>query len=67
MSSMSDPAAIPALILSLSMKLLAAVSVATIVIVAVDLVWARISWRRDLRMTRQELKDEFKQTEAIRW
>ena len=49
------------------MKLLAAVSVATIVIVAVDLVWARISWRRDLRMTRQELKDEFKQTEAIRW
>ena len=65
MSSMyADPAAIPALILSLSMKLLAAVSVATIVIVAVDLVWARISWRRDLRMTRQELKDEFKQTEG---
>ena len=40
------------------------VSDATIVIVAVDLVWARISWRRDLRMTRQELKDEFKQTEG---
>ena len=65
MSTMyADPAAVPALILSLSMKLLAAVSVATIVIVAADLVWARISWRRDLRMTRQELKDEFKQTEG---
>jgi flagellar biosynthetic protein FlhB len=65
MSAMyTDPAAVPALILSLAMKLLAAVSVATIVIVAADLVWARVSWRRDLRMTRQELKDEFRQVEG---
>jgi len=60
----TDPAAVPALILSLAMKLLAAVSVATIVIVAADLVWARFHWRRELRMTRQELKDEFKETEG---
>ena len=46
------------------MKLLAAVSVATIVIVAADLVWSRVSWRRELRMTRQELKDEFRQSEG---
>jgi flagellar biosynthetic protein FlhB len=65
MSAMyTDPAAVPALILSLAMKLLAAVSVATILIVAADLVWARISWRRELRMTRQELKDELKQAEG---
>jgi flagellar biosynthetic protein FlhB len=65
MSAMyTDPAAVPALILSLAMKLLAAVSVATIVIVAADLVWARINWRRELRMTRQELKDELKQAEG---
>ncbi len=60
----SDPAALPSLILGLAMKLLAAVSVATIVIVAADLVWSRVSWRRELRMTRQELKDEFKQSEG---
>ena len=65
MSAMyTDPAAVPALILSLAMKLLAAVSVATIVIVAADLVWARVTWRRELRMTRQDLKDEFKQSEG---
>jgi flagellar biosynthesis protein FlhB len=64
-STMSlDPAAIPELILSMSMRLLAAVSVATIVLVAADLVWARLSWRRDLRMTRQEVKDEIKDAEG---
>src|SRR5690606_15317980 len=60
----TDPVAVPALILSLAMKLLAAVSVATVVIVAADLVWSRVHWRRELRMTRQELKDEFKQSEG---
>jgi len=60
----TDPVALPALILSLAVKLLAAVSVATIVIVAADLVWSRVHWRRELRMTRQELKDEFKQSEG---
>lgn len=60
----ADPAALPELILAMAMKLLAAVSVATIVLVAADLVWARVHWRRDLRMTRQEVKDEFKQSEG---
>jgi flagellar biosynthetic protein FlhB len=60
----ADPAALPELILALAMKLLAAVSVGTIVLVAADLVWARVHWRRDLRMTRQEVKDEIKQVEG---
>lgn len=60
----TDPAAVPELILAMAMKLLGAVSVATILIVAADLVWARVHWRRDLRMTRQEVKDEFKQVEG---
>lgn len=65
MSAMyTDPAAVPALILSIATKLLAAVSVATIVIVAADLVWARLYWRRELRMTPQEFKDELKQQEG---
>ena len=34
------------------------------VLAAVDLVWTRVKWRRDLRMSRQELKDEMKQSEG---
>jgi flagellar biosynthetic protein FlhB len=60
----SDPAALPEMILTIAMRLVSAISIATIVLVAVDLVWVRIHWRRDLRMTRQELKDEYKQVEG---
>lgn len=59
-----DPAAIPELILTTAMRLVSTISIATIVLVALDLVWARFHWRRDLRMTRQELKDEFRQAEG---
>jgi flagellar biosynthetic protein FlhB len=59
-----EPTALPELILAIAMRLLAAVSVATIVLVAADLVWVRAHWRRDLRMSRQELKDEFKEVEG---
>lgn len=59
-----DPAAVPELILTTAMRLVSTISIATIVLVALDLVWARFHWRRDLRMTRQELKDEFKQAEG---
>jgi flagellar biosynthetic protein FlhB len=59
-----DPTAVPELILATAMRLVSAISIATIVLVALDLVWARFHWRRDLRMTKQELKDEFKQAEG---
>lgn len=59
-----DPAAIPEMMLTIAMRLVSAISIATIVLVAVDLVWSRIHWRRDLRMTRQEVKDEYKQVEG---
>ena len=63
-SLFGDPAAVPELILTVAMRLVSAISIATIVLVALDLVWARFHWRRELRMTRQELKDEFKQAEG---
>ena len=53
----SDPAAVPELILSAAMRLVSAISIATIVLVSLDLVWARFHWRRELRMTKQEIKD----------
>jgi len=59
-----DPSAVPELILTAAMRLVSAISIATIVLVALDLVWARFHWRTGLRMTKQEIKDEFKQAEG---
>jgi flagellar biosynthetic protein FlhB len=59
-----DPADLPELILTIALRLVSTISVVTIVLVALDLVWTRGFWRRDLRMTRQELKDEYKQVEG---
>jgi flagellar biosynthetic protein FlhB len=63
-SLFSDPTAVPELILTTAMRLVSTISIATIVLVALDLVWARFYWRRELRMTKQEVKDEFKQAEG---
>lgn len=60
----TDPGALPALILAIATRLVAAIAVATVVLVAADLVWTRVFWAHDLRMTRQELKDEMKQSEG---
>jgi flagellar biosynthetic protein FlhB len=59
-----DATGIPAVILALAMRLLSAICVALIFLVGVDVVWSRFKWRADLRMTRQELKDEMKQAEG---
>ncbi len=59
-----DPGALPELSLALTMRLVSAVCVAIVVLVAADIVWSRFKWRADLRMTRQELKDEFRQSEG---
>ena len=59
-----DPMALPGLVLSLVMRLVSAVCVAIVVLVVADILWSRFRWRADLRMTRQELKDEMKQSEG---
>jgi flagellar biosynthetic protein FlhB len=48
----------------MAVRLFLAVIGATILLVAVDLVWSRVFWRRELRMTRQEVKDEQKQSDG---
>jgi flagellar biosynthetic protein FlhB len=60
----SDPTLIPELMLSMAMRLVSAISIATIVLVAADLIWARLKWHNDLKMTRQEVKEEYKQMEG---
>jgi flagellar biosynthetic protein FlhB len=59
-----EPGGLPGLILSIGNRLLIAVSVASIVLVAADLVWSRLFWAHDIRMTRQEVKDELKQVDG---
>ena len=59
-----DPSAVPDLVLSLVIRLVSVVCVAIAIMVAADIVWSRIKWRIDLRMTRQELKDEYRQSEG---
>jgi flagellar biosynthetic protein FlhB len=59
-----DPDAVPELILTIAMRLLMAVGVVTILLLAVDLLWVRMHWRKDVRMSKQEIKDEMKEIEG---
>ncbi|MEM9839901.1 MAG: flagellar biosynthesis protein FlhB [Pseudomonadota bacterium] len=45
-------------------KLLSAVLIVMILITVLDVIWKRMDWRKKQRMTKQEVKDEFKQTEG---
>jgi flagellar biosynthetic protein FlhB len=63
-SMFMEPGALPGLVWSMTNRLLSTVAVATVVLVAADLVWSRLFWHRELRMTRQELKDEMKQADG---
>ncbi|MBO0660954.1 flagellar biosynthesis protein FlhB [Jiella sp. MQZ9-1] len=60
----ADPVLLPELILHMAMKLLSGVSIATILLVAADIGLSRMHWRRDLMMTKQEIKEEAKQMEG---
>jgi flagellar biosynthesis protein FlhB len=59
-----DPAAIPELILMIATRLLSVVCLLTFLLLAVDLLWVRMNWRLDIRMSKQEIKDEMKEAEG---
>ncbi|WP_207477323.1 flagellar biosynthesis protein FlhB [Arenibaculum pallidiluteum] len=59
-----DISGLPDLLRDLTLRLLLAVLLATVLIAGVDLVWRRLEWRKSLRMTQQEVRDEFKQMEG---
>ena len=59
-----EPSLLGAMMLSLIARLLAGALVAYAILAVGDLIWSRMRWRRELRMTRQELKDEMKQAEG---
>jgi flagellar biosynthetic protein FlhB len=60
----TEPQALPGVLLGIGIRLLSAICVAAFLLVAADLVWARLRWRMQLRMSRREIKDEMKQLEG---
>lgn len=59
-----EPASLPATSLKLILHLTSVVAIAVSLLAFADFFWTRFKWRRDLRMSRQELKEEFKQSEG---
>ncbi len=49
---------------AIALKLLLTICVAMLVIAGADLMWTRFHWRNELKMSRQEIKDELKQAEG---
>ena len=62
----ADPGMLPDRILALVAKTIAAVLAATLAVASADLAWSRLVWRRDNRMSKQELKEELRQAEGDR-
>ena len=60
----TNPVAFGLVIRGIAVDILVAIVFVVGLIAAVDLVWSRFHWRRDLRMSKQEVKDEMKQSEG---
>jgi flagellar biosynthesis protein FlhB len=60
----TEPAAVPGLLLAIVTRLMAGVAAAFSLIAIADFFWAKTSWRKRLRMSRREVKDEMKQAEG---
>ncbi|MHB2263955.1 flagellar biosynthesis protein FlhB [Aliihoeflea sp. PC F10.4] len=48
----------------IAIEIVVAIVLIMVVIAAADLLWSRFHWRQELRMTRQEVKDEIKQSDG---
>ena len=59
-----EPDALCPMIIGIVARLLGGALVAYAVLAIGDLIWSRVKWRQDLRMTKQEVKDEMKQAEG---
>lgn len=60
----ADPYLLPNLLLELAVDLLVPLAVLALALAIADLVWARLRWRRELRMTQQDVKQEMKEAEG---
>ncbi len=58
----TQPVAFAGVIRDMAVQILVSITLVMMALAAVDVVWSRFHWKQDLRMTRQEVKDELKQT-----
>jgi flagellar biosynthetic protein FlhB len=65
-SMFADAADLPERLIWLCTRATAAVAICVLVLAGADLTWTRIHWRRDLRMSRYEIKEEMRQAEGDR-
>ena len=56
--------AMPSLMSSLAIKLFFTISLVSLIIAVIDFVYQKYQHKKDLRMTKQEIKEEFKQMEG---
>jgi flagellar biosynthetic protein FlhB len=59
-----DPSKMGATVMDMTVRLLSGCCVAYALITGADIAWTKVKWRRDLRMTKQEIKDEMKSSEG---
>lgn len=60
----TNPVAFGSVIRSIAIDILVAIVFVMAAIAVADIVWSRFHWRAELRMTKQEVKDEHKQSEG---
>lgn len=60
----TQPEAFGSVIRDIAVEIVIAITAIMVVIAVIDLLWSRFNWRQDLRMTKQEVKDEMKQAEG---
>ena len=58
------PAVFGVVVNGMAVEIITVIVAVMAVIAGADVVWSRFHWRQDLRMTRQEVKDELKQSEG---
>ena len=60
----SEPILLAPMLQDMASSALAPLLMLSLVLAIADITWARIRWRRELRMTRQEIKEEMKEAEG---
>ena len=63
-SMVQPPQLISQIVFQLTIELVTAVTIIALMLAVVDTVWSRMAWRRDLRMSHQEIKEEHKEAEG---
>jgi len=60
----THPMAFTSVIRDIGVEIVITIASVMVIIAGADLLWSRYHWREDLRMTRQEIKDEIKQNDG---